>query len=76
VVTHSLAGEYGHTQHMALSKLVHEVVEAPIYVFDTSEKKLDPGLLMKKQKLLACYESQDIEWLQKYVEFESIKRVR
>ncbi|WNR46922.1 PIG-L deacetylase family protein [Paenibacillus roseipurpureus] len=76
VVTHNLKGEYGHTQHIALSKIVHELVDRNLYVFETSEKKLDKNILAKKQLLLACYKSQDIEWLQPYIDYEIIKQVR
>ncbi|MCR8633014.1 PIG-L family deacetylase [Paenibacillus radicis (ex Xue et al. 2023)] len=76
VVTHNLAGEYGHTQHIILSKLVQQLVDKNLYVFDTTKKKLDEELLAKKQKLLAYYKSQDIEWLEKYIQFEGIKQVR
>ncbi|QGQ97522.1 PIG-L family deacetylase [Paenibacillus psychroresistens] len=76
VVTHNLKGEYGHTQHKVLSKLVHELVNKNIYVFGTSKKKLDNDLLKKKKKLLKCYKSQDIKAFKKYAHFEKIKQVR
>ncbi|OCT16400.1 hypothetical protein A8709_02940 [Paenibacillus pectinilyticus] len=76
VVTHNLKGEYGHTQHIAISKIVHELVDRNIYVFETSKKKLDKKILTKKELLLECYESQDIEDLERYICYEIIKRVR
>lgn len=76
VVTHNIKGEYGHTQHIAISKIVHELVDQNIYVFETSEKKLDEKILTKKQLLLECYKSQDIAWLKPYICYEIIKKVR
>ncbi|MNI36301.1 1D-myo-inositol 2-acetamido-2-deoxy-alpha-D-glucopyranoside deacetylase [compost metagenome] len=77
VVTHNLQGEYGHTQHIVLSQLIHELVDKNMYVFDTSEKKLDEKVIVKKKKLLKIYKSQDIKWIKrKYIRFEEIKQVR
>ncbi|MEK3916649.1 PIG-L family deacetylase [Paenibacillus sp. FSL H7-0331] len=76
VVTHNLSGEYGHAQHKALSQIVHSLVDKNLYVFATSEEKLEKALLRKKQKLLKYYSSQDFQCLEKYIQFESIKRVR
>ncbi|WP_438347843.1 PIG-L deacetylase family protein [Paenibacillus sp. FA6] len=76
VVTHNLEGEYGHTQHQVLSKLVHELIEKDIYVFHTSDIKLDDDILAKKREILKCFKSQDIKWLKKYIQFEEIKKVR
>lgn len=75
VVTHNLEGEYGHTQHQVLSKLVQELIDKNIYVFDTSIK-IDDDLLAKKKQLLDCYKSQDFKSLKKYIECEGIKKVR
>lgn len=76
VVTHSLIGEYGHNQHKVLSRLVHELVDQQLYVFSFSKEPLEEELLSRKQQLIACYKSQDIEWLRKYIQFEGIKRVK
>ncbi|WP_051620576.1 PIG-L family deacetylase [Paenibacillus sp. UNC451MF] len=76
VVTHNLSGEYGHTQHKALSQIVHSLVFKNLYVFDTSEEKLEEALLSKKQELLQYYKTQDIQWLEKYIQYECITRVR
>ncbi|CAG7646618.1 hypothetical protein PAESOLCIP111_05204 [Paenibacillus solanacearum] len=76
VVTHNLDGEYGHTQHIVLSKLLHDMVDNNLYVFALADKKLDASLLSQKKKLLHYYKSQDLKWLKKYIKYESVQQVR
>jgi LmbE family N-acetylglucosaminyl deacetylase len=75
IVTHSLQGEYGHTQHIAISELLHELVPCNLYVFDRADRKLDEDVLARKRKLLRYYRSQNITKFKKYVRFEGIKQV-
>lgn len=77
VVTHNLHGEYGHSQHMALSRIVHDLRPRNLHVFDTSEKPLPDDLLTKKMELLRHYQSQMyvIQGLEAYIQYEQIVRV-
>jgi len=76
IVTHSLQGEYGHTQHIALSEVVHELSDRDLFVFDRTDRRLDEETLAKKEKLLSYYRSQDIGWLKKYIRYEGLKQIR
>lgn len=77
VVTHNLHGEYGHTQHMALSRIVHRLHPKNLHVFDTSEERLPDDMLNKKWELLRHYQSQMyvIDGLDAYIQYEQIVRV-
>ncbi|WP_316570812.1 protein kinase domain-containing protein [Neobacillus sp. YIM B06451] len=56
IVTHNLHGEYGHTQHIALSEIVHSLCNKNLYVFGYGDKKLPENVLKEKLKLLHQYE--------------------
>ncbi|WP_110932896.1 PIG-L deacetylase family protein [Paenibacillus bouchesdurhonensis] len=77
VVTHNLHGEYGHSQHKALSRILHSMQLDNLYVFDMSDKMLPKHILKKKMKLLSHYESQMyvIETLEPYILYEGLLRV-
>ncbi|WP_409273453.1 PIG-L family deacetylase [Neobacillus sp. SCS-31] len=55
IVTHNLHGEYGHTQHIALSQVLHDIVKKDLYVFGYHDKKLPDDILRKKMELLHEY---------------------
>lgn len=76
-MTHNLHGEYGHTQHMALSRIVHRLHPKNLHVFDTSEERLPDDMLNKKWELLRHYQSQMyvIDGLDAYIQYEQIVRV-
>jgi LmbE family N-acetylglucosaminyl deacetylase len=78
VVTHNPIGEYGHSQHKALSKVVHKLVKKNLYVFHLSNERLKKRMLKKKKRLLKCYRSQKtiIRKLKYYVKHEAIKKVK
>ena len=75
VLTHNSKGEYGHTQHISLSAIVHELVKENLYVFQLSKKKLNNNLLKEKKKLLRLYKSLNLNWLKKYIQYEGIRKV-
>ncbi len=74
IVTHNLCGEYGHSQHKSLSKILHDQGLDHLYVFDTSNDVIPFHLLQKKLKLLSIYKSQlfVIEELMPYIIYERI----
>lgn len=75
IVTHNLTGEYGHNQHISLSKILHEFKYNNLYVFDQSQQILPFKLLKKKLNLLSVYQSQmegNIEKLMYYVAHERL----
>ncbi|MNC76802.1 hypothetical protein D3C75_1286050 [compost metagenome] len=76
IVTHNKKGEYGHTQHRALHQIVRELAQDKMYIFKRSKHKLSKDLLKQKYQILNRYRSQDIEWLKKYTEYESIRKLR
>ncbi|CAM3895395.1 PIG-L family deacetylase [Mesobacillus zeae] len=55
IVTHNLKGEYGHTQHIALSQVLHDLVKENLYVFGFGDQKLSPDIYRKKLALLHHY---------------------
>ncbi|WP_242303842.1 PIG-L family deacetylase [Bacillus cereus group sp. BfR-BA-01350] len=75
IVTHNLQGEYGHSQHKSLSKILHEQNFENLYVFNKSNVMLPYELLRKKLNLLSAYKSQikgNIEHLMDYIVYENI----
>ena len=61
IVTHGLQGEYGHTQHIALSEVMHEIVGDNLFVFSFSSndnETLPFELIEGKLSMLSQYESQ------------------
>lgn len=74
IVTHNLCGEYGHSQHISLSKILHDQGLTNLYVFDTSKEVIPFKLIQKKLKLLSIYKSQMfvIEDLLHYILYERI----
>lgn len=58
VVTHNLHGEYGHSQHKSLSRILHSMDIEHLYVFDTAVDPLPFHILQMKLKLLQHYKSQ------------------
>ena len=74
IVTHNLCGEYGHSQHKSLSKILHEHKFGNLYVFDKGNEILPFHLLQKKLNLLSIYKSQMfvIEKLLPYILYEAI----
>lgn len=74
IVTHNKRGEYGHTQHKALHKIVKEIAGDRLFIFKRSKQRLSSKTLKRKYKLLDRYQSQNIKWLKKYIEYESIRK--
>ncbi len=75
IVTHNLDGEYGHSQHKSLSKILHNQKYDNLYVFDKAVTILPYRLLRKKLNLLSVYQSQikgNIENLMHYIVYERI----
>lgn len=74
IVSHNLCGEYGHSQHKSLSKILHDQGLDNLYVFDTSNDVIPFHLLQKKLNLLSIYKSQMfvIENLLPYILYERI----
>lgn len=75
IVTHNLEGEYGHSQHKSLSRILHDLVYENLYVFDKSDQVLPFHLLKKKLSLLSVYHSQmegNIKKLMQYVIHEHV----
>ena len=58
VLTHNADGEYGHSQHRALSQIVSSIVGKNLYVFGKSNKLLSFDILSAKLELLKKYKSQ------------------
>lgn len=81
IVTHNLDGEYGHTQHKALSEIMHSIVKEDLYVFGKPEPKgklLPFKVLKEKFILLGIYQSQHfvMEEFRENIPYERIKRVK
>lgn len=74
IVTHNLCGEYGHSQHISLSKILHDLGLNNLYVFDTAEDVIPFKLIQKKINILTIYQSQMfvIEDLLRYILYERI----
>ncbi|GGD75564.1 PIG-L family deacetylase [Paenibacillus nasutitermitis] len=74
IVTHNLQGEYGHSQHKSLSKILHDRGVDHLYVFGKSNDILPFHLLRDKLILLSVYQSQMyvIEQLMPYILYECI----
>ncbi|PEB19920.1 PIG-L family deacetylase [Bacillus toyonensis] len=75
IVKHNLQGEYGHSQHKSLSKILHEQNYDNLYVFNKASTILPYKLLRKKLNLLSTYKSQikgNIEQLMDYIVYESV----
>lgn len=74
IMTHNLQGEYGHSQHKALSRILHSMRLKNLCVFDTSNEKLPEDILKNKMELLRHYESQMyvIDGLESYILYERI----
>jgi hypothetical protein len=74
IVTHNLRGEYGHSQHKSLSKILHDRGIDNLYVFEKSNDILPFPLLRDKLILLSVYQSQMyvIEQLMPYILYERI----
>lgn len=89
VVTHNAEGEYGHSQHCALHKIVLEVVERDLFVFAPGSELVSFDLLREKLEVLNLYQSQKnlglFEWrpprtphdtMMKYVVSEGVRRIK
>lgn len=81
IVTHNLDGEYGHTQHKALSEIVHNLVKTDLYVFGKPEQRgelLPFAIARKKYHMLGFYASQEfvMEEFREAIPYERIKRVK
>ncbi|WP_274361879.1 PIG-L family deacetylase [Paenibacillus thermotolerans] len=74
VVTHNPKGEYGHTQHKALSRIVRGMHVENLHFFGTADTPLPFHVLRRKLNLLNIYASQHfvIEQLMDYILYESI----
>ncbi|QTF49288.1 putative N-acetylglucosaminyl phosphatidylinositol deacetylase [Acanthamoeba polyphaga mimivirus] len=72
VLTHNLAGEYGHTQHKTISKLLYDINPPNLYTFYYDSNTINPYLVLIK-KLSHVYQSQDkiIKKNYKYIEHQS-----
>ncbi|MET3292009.1 PIG-L family deacetylase [Brevibacillus fluminis] len=77
IVTHNKKGEYGHTQHIALSQIMHSLVKKNLHVFKKGKKIMPLTLLKKKLDLLMLYPSQRsiIEMYKKEIMYEALKKV-
>ncbi|WP_053365009.1 PIG-L family deacetylase [Bacillus sp. FJAT-27245] len=79
IVTHNRQGEYGHTQHIALSEAVHDLVSKNLYVFGYHDKKLPEDILRKKLELLHEYSlfifQKDYFLTLREVEYEKLHKV-
>ncbi|WP_254660920.1 protein kinase domain-containing protein [Bacillus sp. FJAT-27225] len=79
IVTHSLIGEYGHTQHKALSEVMHSLVKDNLYVFGFGDKELPQDIYDKKLELLDQYEGfvfqKDFFLNQKELRYEKLVKV-
>ncbi|WP_052410123.1 PIG-L deacetylase family protein [Paenibacillus durus] len=58
VVTHNLEGEYGHSQHRSLSRILHSMDLDNLYVFERADDPLPYHILQMKLQLLQHYKSQ------------------
>ncbi|SEO10836.1 GlcNAc-PI de-N-acetylase [Paenibacillus sophorae] len=58
VVTHNLEGEYGHSQHRSLSRILHNMDLDQLYVFERADDALPFHILQMKLQLLQHYKSQ------------------
>ncbi|WP_181884521.1 protein kinase domain-containing protein [Neobacillus piezotolerans] len=80
IVTHNLHGEYGHTQHIALSEVVHSLCKKNLYVFGYGDKKLPENVLKEKLKLLHQYElfvfQKDYYMNLRELEYEKLTKVQ
>tara|TARA_Y100000310_G_scaffold217831_1_gene218954 strand:- start:4544 stop:5068 length:525 start_codon:yes stop_codon:yes gene_type:complete len=62
IVTHGKGGEYGHTQHVELHKIVRKLVCGDLFVFGFGQNRLDLETLFAKIKLLDIYEENGGVW--------------
>lgn len=81
IVTHNLDGEYGHTQHKAISDIMHNIVQEDLYVFGKPEPRgelLPFNIIKKKFEMLSFYKSQKfvIEDFREIIQYERVKRVK
>ncbi|MFB5189264.1 PIG-L family deacetylase [Alicyclobacillus fastidiosus] len=58
VVTHNLRGEYGHTQHKCLAKILRQLVTKNLYAFSLRKAGLPKEVSDKKRRLINIYKSQ------------------
>ena len=58
IVTHNSEGEYGHTQHASLHRIVKALVAQNLLVFGCGVRPLPFDILVEKLLLLKRYESQ------------------
>ena len=65
VVTHNLAGEYGHVQHKEISRLLHELKPKNLHVFHLNKSKKNP-YIDKINSLFELYSSQANVFKQHY----------
>lgn len=77
IVTHNKQGEYGHTQHIALSEVMHSLVKKNLFVFKVGKEILPLDLIRKKLELLSYYQSQKsvIELYKKEIMYETLEKV-
>ncbi len=79
VLSHNLKGEYGHSQHSALSQVVREIVTENLYEFSFG-KKLSLYSRLRKWIILMIYKSERKVVLSKevrqYVLRESMRKVK
>ncbi|WP_071459568.1 PIG-L family deacetylase [Bacillus massilinigeriensis] len=79
IVTHNLKGEYGHTQHIALSQILHGLVKENLYVFGIGDQKLPTDIYTRKLQLLHHYSlfrlQKDYFLTLKELEYEQFKKV-
>lgn len=72
VVTHGLAGEYGHRQHIELSLLVHGLrPDAESFSFARAHRLPAAVLAAKRDLLKRFYGDRKIAWLSEWIECES-----
>ena len=73
IVTHNNVGEYGHTQHISLHKIVKQIVKDKLYTFAIGDD-IDRKLLNHKKELLSLYNRPtELPGFYSYVAKESIK---
>lgn len=78
IVTHNPTGEYGHSQHIALSEIVHSLCKKNLFVFGYGDKKIPNEILKEKLRLLHQYElfvfQKDYYMNLKEIEYEQIRK--
>jgi len=89
ILTHGPSGEYGHTQHKDLYRIVSSLVHENLYIFGQNIKPISFNLLRGKIEMLSRYKGQCVlnafDWydennptnnLIKYVSHEGFEKIK